>query len=350
MYVDRVAEQLVITVLQTEAVQAWDLSVLRRVGDTADGALHLYQAGEDDAQRVVISHRQAKTIIETLAPQLDSKDMSWVIWRKIGLWTGGAIAALCLMIFVIIPSLAGLLAPLIPPEREAAVGRSVLGQIERFFTDGKDGAWICSSPEGDAALAKMTRTMLGDRTVPYDLVVQVTRVDMINAFALPGGQVVLMDGLIDAADTPEQVAGVLAHEIGHVHYRDPIEQALRAAGTGGLLSLVLGDVTGGALIGVVGEQMINSSYSRKAENRADAYALDLMDSANLNPEGFAEFFETLQAEMGDAADMETHLEWLSTHPASGGRADTARAAVDGTRQYDAILTDAEWAALQSICD
>ncbi|MEO0357068.1 MAG: M48 family metallopeptidase [Pseudomonadota bacterium] len=350
MSIDRASERLVLTRSDDGAhVLSWALDDLRRVGDTADGALHLYKQGADDAQRIVVGHKQAIVIVETLAKSLDSKDMSWAIWRKIGLWTSGAVAAICLMIFVIIPSLAGLLAPMIPADREARIGASVLAQIEKFLSDSENGDWFCTDSDGQAALEKMTQVILGDQDIPYDLSVQITDLSMINAFALPGGHVVLMDGLLQAADTPGQVAGVLAHELAHVYYRDPIEQTLRAAGTAGLLSLVLGDVSGGTVIAIVGEQALNSSYSRRAEARADDFALYLMEKANVNPEDFAAFFDTLQAEMGDAADMEHQLEWFSTHPNTQGRANNARRAIEPGRTYENILTDKEWASLQAMC-
>ena len=146
------------------------------------------------------------------------------------------------------------------------------------------------------------------------------------------------------------MAGVLAHELGHVANRDPLEQALRSAGTAGLLSLVFGDATGGILIALVGEGLINASYSRQAEAIADDYALDLMNRANLDPENFAQFFDLIIEEMGEDGDMAKTLGWASTHPPSQDRADKARALSEPDRTYTAVITPDEWQALRGICD
>lgn len=331
----------------------WPFDDLRRVREVADNSLQLFRAGDDTAARIVIAHRQAKAIIETIAQDLDSRDMTGVIWRKIALWTGGAVVAVLLMVFVIVPALAASLAPLIPPEKEAAIGKSALRQIEWLFSEdgnGETGSWFCKSPAGVAALAEMTARIKGSYDIPYPLEVRVVNHDMINAFALPGGQVVLMKGLLDAADNAEQVAGVLGHELGHVANRDPIEQALRAGGSAGLLSLLVGDVTGGTAFALIGDQLVNSSYSRAAESKADVFALERMAAANLDPAAFAGFFDLLIEEMGDHGDMEHMMAWVSTHPMSQGRADAARAAVVEGRTYDPVLTNSEWNALRNICD
>ncbi|MGB1234334.1 MAG: M48 family metallopeptidase [Planktomarina sp.] len=350
--IDRIRQVVVISVPDGPALGTWPLVSLRRVRDVADGFLHLHQTGDDTVARLIVSHNEAQAVITALATDLDSRDMSWGIWRKIALWSGGAVAALALMIFVIVPALAGSLAPLIPAEREQAIGRSALGQIEWVFSgrESSGGEWFCNSSDGDVALAKMLETVQGNFEIPYDLQVRVVNHDMVNAFALPGGQIILMQGLLDAASNAEQVASVLAHELGHVFHRDPIEQALRAGGSAGLLSLMIGDVTGGLAIGLIGDQLINSSYSRQAESRADVFALDRMQNANMNPEAFAGFFDILLNEMGDASEMEEALAWISTHPMSTARANAARGAVVIGQNYDPVLTKTEWTALKNICD
>ncbi|MEM6306656.1 MAG: M48 family metallopeptidase [Pseudomonadota bacterium] len=348
--IDRAHETLIIIGQDGAVLDRWQFDDLRRVGDVADEQLQLYRSGDADAARLITGHKQAIVIIETLAGNLNSTDMTGAVWRKIALWSGGAAAALGLMVFVIVPALAGSLAPLISPQAEAAIGRSTLKQVEWLFAETEGGDWACSSPAGDAALVEMTQTILGDTDIPYDLNVRVVDHHMINAFALPGGYIVLMNGFVQAADTPEQVAGVLGHEIGHVANRDPLEQALRSAGTAGLLSLVFGDATGGTLLALTGEAAINASYSRAAEALADDYALSLMDKADVNPEYFAQFFDLVMAEMGETGDAADAMSWISTHPATSGRANKARALVDPTRTYRPVLDATQWAALQSICD
>jgi predicted Zn-dependent protease len=169
---------------------------------------------------------------------------------------------------------------------------------------------------------------------------------MVNAFALPGGHIIVMRGLIEMARAPEHLAAVLAHELGHVAQRDPIVQALRAAGTAGLLSLVLGDATGGTVLALAGETLITAKNSRAVEARADDFALAQLAQAGVSPEALAEFFELLLEEMGDPA---YDMGWISSHPPSAARAAHAREAVQTARSYQKSISSQEWQAIQQIC-
>ena len=91
---------------------------------------------------------------------------------------------------------------------------------------------------------------------------------MVNAFAAPGGQIVFFRGMIESAESPDELAAVMAHEVGHVVARDPTRLALRSVGSVGLLGLLLGDFAGGGLIVVLADQLLDSSYSREAEEKA----------------------------------------------------------------------------------
>ena len=155
-----------------------------------------------------------------------------------------------------------------------------------------------------------------------------------------------MRGLIDTAEGPDQVAAVLAHEIGHVEARDTTRNALRAAGSAGLLSLVIGDFAGGAAVVVVAEYTLNASYTREAEAQADLFALDMMAASGTNADALATFFDSLSGVETSMPDLPVYL---SSHPETQDRADAARLFAQTQGQTTPILNDAEWAALQNIC-
>jgi predicted Zn-dependent protease len=238
------------------------------------------------------------------------------------------------------------LAVFIPPEREAKVGSAVLRQIERLFSEQEAGDWSCTNFEGQKALEQMVQALQQGQEFPYPIQVGVVDHEMVNAFALPGGHIIVMRGLIEMAQTPEHLAAVLAHELGHVAQRDPIVQALRAAGTAGLLSLVLGDATGGTVLALAGETLITAKNSRAVEARADDFALAQLAQAGVSPEALAEFFELLLEEMGDPA---FNMGWISSHPPSAERAAHAREAVQAARSYQKSISSQEWQAIQQIC-
>ena len=348
VHYDPFTRHLVIKAGDGHTHAGWPVGDIRRYKDQAGAGLSLCLAAtHGSTARLTLTEDAVIAALSQHLPRLDHADMQTGTWRKIVVWTIGAAAAMGLMIFVIVPALAGALTPLIPPEKEAIIGRSVLRQLEYFFDDRDTrGDWFCTDPKGQAALDKMLTHLAKGEEFPYTLNVHVVDHDMFNAFALPGGQMVIMRGLLDRADNAEQIAGVLAHELAHVAYRDPIEQALRAAGTAGLLSLMFGDATGATIVTIVGENLINANYSRAVERRADQYALARMRATNLSPEAFAGFFDLIIEEYGDGADT---MGWFSTHPASTDRAANARAALEGGRTYGQVLGVDEWDSLRQIC-
>lgn len=129
----------------------------------------------------------------------------------------------------------------------------------------------------------------------------------INAYAAPGGVVVVQSGLVAAAQAPEEVAGVLAHEIAHVELRHGLRQIVKSAGLQALVSLVIGDW---GVLGDAGTQLATLKFSRDAEREADARALDRLHAARVDARGLVRFLDGLNRRAGDA----TPPALLSTHP------------------------------------
>lgn len=323
----------------------WGAKDLRELQDQAGSGGIVLSHSEFPSARLVISDKGAADMIRKVGVNLGRQDRAPGTWRKVMGWGGAAVGSVVLLIFVIIPALSDTMAGLIPAEQEAALGRGTLRQIENLLGADEDGL-ACSTTAGDAALAKMTRRVLGDLDPGYDLNVQVFDNSMVNAFAVPGGNIVLFQGLIDASDTPEEVAAVLAHEIGHVVKRDPTRLALRSAGSVGILGLMLGDFAGGALMLILAERLIAASYSQEAEAAADRFAFDRMRAAGLPVEPFAVFFEKLQAEHGSTPSLLSHL---ASHPDLAARAAAARDAAQDIGDFTPVLSPSEWDALKTIC-
>lgn len=335
-----------ITRVETGAALVWPLSGLRIVdGPKAQLVLTFVDHGDEeerlrDEARLTLLDPQMIAWVRSHAPDLGKRDLRAGTLRKVALWVGGAIAALALILFVLIPALSDMLADTLSPETEAAFGDAVAGQM-RTMLGGKGADLTCSAAPGLAALEKLRRALTGGQDLDYDIRLSVLDHEMVNAFALPGGQIVVLRGLLDQAETPGELAGVLGHEIGHVEARDPTRVALRTAGSAGILSMVFGDVTGGLVLGLVSTQILSASYTREAEARADRFAWALMDRTGIGTEGLAVFFDRL------ARDTKDLPEYLSTHPASENRAAAARRADAGTRTP--VLTEAEWRDLKAIC-
>jgi beta-barrel assembly-enhancing protease len=153
----------------------------------------------------------------------------------------------------------------------------------------------------------------------------------INAFALPGGKVIIQTGLIENAKSWEEVMGVLSHELSHVTRRHHIRGIINNVGIFAILSAFVGDVS--ALAGTfanLGGELASLSNSRDFENEADQTGWDYLVKAKINPSGFISFFETLKKEteketvIDSTLNKSIDLSFLSTHPNTQERIDNLK--------------------------
>jgi Zn-dependent protease with chaperone function len=144
--------------------------------------------------------------------------------------------------------------------------------------------------------------------------------DAINAFAIPGGIIVVHTGLITATRRPEELAGVLAHEVQHVEQRHSLQAVIKDLGLRGLWLLASGDI-GSGVVGQATLELTSLSFSRDAEAQADAKGFDALIAAGIDPSGMADFFATMGKQEGAMAPPP----FMSTHPASDDREGEMRA-------------------------
>lgn len=182
------------------------------------------------------------------------------------------------------------------------------------------------------ATVHRTINLLGNQIARYgrrgiNYTFYVVNSNQVNAFAVPGGYVYVNRGLIERTRNWSELAGVLAHEIGHVEERHGVEQLERQnqANVGlNLAYILLGRAPSGAERAAiqVGGSAFFARYSRDAENEADRVAIPLLLSARVNPNGLVTMFELLMAEQRSRpSSVET---WFSTHPTTQDRIDNTR--------------------------
>ncbi|GAA6210243.1 M48 family metallopeptidase [Cognatishimia sp. WU-CL00825] len=324
----------------------WPLKNIRRVPDQALGDnLVLALAGDPVARLVTDEHRIAQR-----CPNLRRRN-SHVKRSKILTWSVGALASVALIILVLVPKMADQLAEYIPPDGERALGETTLSQIRTALSD-NDLVPIrgCANVDGFSALVKLQERLQKQSNITSQITVHVLDHKMINAFALPGGHIVFFKGLIEAAETPEELAAVFAHEMGHVVSRDPTRHALRSAGSIGVLGLLFGDFAGGALVLFLTERLIDAQYSQRAEIDADVFGMDMLENAEVDPGALGAMFQRLLDKHGEADGTLAHF---ITHPKLSERiaaSQTRQAEVDQTDFVaQPLLSDDDWAALKNIC-
>lgn len=262
--------------------------------------------------------------------------------RRAGIAVAGALAVAALFWFGL-PKGVEALAKVIPVSWEERLGEAALADVLDFFGELSDQeARFCTAPEGRAALDRLVQRLVGPLDSPYDFKVHVVDLDITNAFALPGGYVVLFDGLISSSKAPEEVAGVLAHEMGHVIHRHSTQGMLRQMGISMIFDVMMGDF-GGTLGGQLGSVILSSSYSREAESQADTAGIEVLRGAGVRPTGLAAFFKRLQDE---GADVPAPFQILSTHPSFAQRIKDLEKVED---KGAPAMSDSDWQALRKIC-
>lgn len=174
----------------------------------------------------------------------------------------------------------------------------------------------------------------------FSFSVQVVDAPIVNAFALPGGPIVVYTGLIEKADTAQQVAGVLAHEMAHVTQRHGIERIAQSVGLILAVDLLLGDTSGLVALSVeLLESAAISSYSRGQEAEADKVGVVTLHEADIRPTELASFFEMLEQESGDMSDL---IQWLASHPSHENRVAAIHAQVEGLPAGDYTPLQLDW--------
>jgi len=161
----------------------------------------------------------------------------------------------------------------------------------------------------------------------------------VNAFAIPGGHVVILTGLLESADSAEEVAGVLAHEIAHVTQRHSMRNMMQSAGLVVLVQSIFGDASGAAAVLKEGSRvLLQQKFSRNFEREADDVGWDYLVQAKIDPEGMIRFFEKLKKILAESGmgQMESSLALLNTHPATQERIDRLNAKRAALKRADFV--------------
>jgi predicted Zn-dependent protease len=165
------------------------------------------------------------------------------------------------------------------------------------------------------------------------------RSETINAFALPGGYVVVFTGLLKHAQGPDEVAGVLAHEVQHVVLRHGLERMVASLGLTAVVTILTGNEQG--LVGLakrLGLQLATLKFGRDQETAADVGGVRMLYRAHINPDAMVAFF------LGLADRDPAQIELLSTHPMSAARAERLNAEIKALGPLEATAWPFDWSA------
>lgn len=278
------------------------------------------------------------TALKTAAPHL-GVTANRLEGLKPGIAVGAAVFSIAAAVFAFDLSPSKGIASLMPVKARQTLGDSVLRSLP--------SRTVCDAEPGRRAVqALMQRLAPGEHNAATRIVV--LDWNIVNAFAVPGGRVVLTRAIIQRAANADEIAGVIAHELGHGAELHPEAGLVRSVGFWALIQMVFTGTPGA--LGNAGQILAQLAYSRTAEREADDYALAMLKQAGISPKPFAGLFRRLEGNRNPAPSSRGRYapsDLFSTHPATPERI----AKIEGQPPYPATpaLDAQQWQALRQIC-
>jgi predicted Zn-dependent protease len=317
---------------------AWPFADIRRA-DSAVGLLRLSCLSAPELARVEIrDDSMARALIERCTHLDDHTAARHSVATIVG-WSLAATVSIIAIIWFGLPLAADRLAPLVPEALERRIGDVAEGQIRTIF-----GGKTCDDAAGRLAFDKLMAALGEAAEITTPIHAGVLNTPVPNAFALPGGKVTLFSGLLARAENADEIAGVLAHELGHVSHRDNTRNLIYNGGTSFLIGLLFGDPTGGGALIFASRSLVTASYSREAEQGADDFAIDVMHRLGRPTKPMGELMLRITGKQRDQISS-----ILANHPLTEDRLQRfsqENRPANGTP----LLTASEWAALKAICN
>jgi Zn-dependent protease with chaperone function len=320
------------------SLASWPYQDVRRV-DAPAGAMRLSSVSAAPLARLELRDPVAWRDIESRCPALSGPGgVRPISVARIAAWSLVATVVIIGLIWFGVPVVADQLAEALPIGWERPLGEAVDKQVRVMFP-GKP----CSGPDGRAALVKLVAELQTAARLPIMPDPVVLRSSIPNAFALPGGRVYVLSALLDRAQSPDELAGVLGHEFGHVSHRDGLRRLIRDGGTAFLVGLLFGDVSGAGAALFAARSLLSAAYSRDIEAGADGFGIAVMHRLGRPTAPLGDLLKRLTGP-GDV-----QLSLLQDHPLTPDR-------VRRLKQEDAapsgpdLLDPVEWQALRRICE
>lgn len=263
------------------------------------------RCGTYPVQTIEVSAREFADKLESIFKE---RERSWIS-RTLNKNVMGLVKVLAVFFALLaaayiwlIPLLAERLAKKAPVSYEERLGDEIYNELKpSFVIDG----------EKTAHINDFFRELNINST--YNIRITVVNEDIANAFAMPGGNIIVYDKLLAGMSSYEELAALLSHEFTHVNKKHTTRSLFRKLASSLFLSIILGDV------GAIGNVIINNaedlkglSYSRKLEKEADMNGLKLLSERKIDCNGFIRLFELLQKEVEQTKDQPR--EWISSHP------------------------------------
>jgi predicted Zn-dependent protease len=319
----------------------WPIGEVRQTQGSFSSEQVRLEHGSDPVAAVLVNEAGFVDAMRRAFPKATGKLRGQSQTTRLFAWSFGALAAAVVLYIWGAPIASAWVAERVPPAWEASLGAGVEERVTK-------SARLCGDSASLAALRGVLHRLLdaGGRS-PYTFRMVVIRDTLINAFAAPGGFIAVHSGLVEAATTPEEFAGVLAHEIQHVTQRHSTRGIIREVP----MRLAIAAIAGGT--GIEGAANVAGSlgalrYRRADESEADREGLRLLAAAEVDPAGMVTFMRTLDRQYAGAPRI---VSYLSSHPNTQERIAQLESLVADTPVRGRPLMDSiAWNRVRRLCD
>jgi Zn-dependent protease with chaperone function len=316
---------------------AWPYADIRRA-DSPSGMLRVSCLSAAPLARIEIRDAKLASDLVSRCAGIDDNMPGSRGVAKIIFWSLAATVSIVAVVLFGVPLAADRLTPLVPDSFERRLGEVADGQIKVVFE-----AKACDHAAGQKAFEKLVTAIREAAALDTSVQSGVLSTPVPNAFALPGGRVYLFNGLLAKAENADEIAGVLAHELGHLKHRDNMRGLIHNGGTSFLIGLLFGDVTGAGALIFASRSLVTNSYTREAEQAADGFSIEVMHKLGRPTKPMGELLVRVTGKEGKGLSI------LSSHPLSEDRL-ARMTREDRPASSPPLLTSEEWQALKSVCD
>ncbi len=334
--------------VQSSKTQSWPYSEIQQTQGRYSGEEVRLERGNGISEILVIPNANILLAIHRIGGEEARHFHHPGTRHKRVYWTIAAALAAFPIIYGIftwgVPSLAGPITAAIPISWETKLGQF----IQQEFTDNED---VCENKELTENIESiMAKLLMPIKDRPYKFELTIIDSPMVNAMAAPGGYLIVFRGLLQDTQSPEELAGVLAHEVQHVLLRHGMRLIVRHLSMAVIIAALSGDASGMLSYGLQAAQTLQAlSYSREAENQADEQGLALLQQASINPEGMMSFFEKLGHEQDE--ERTSPLRYFSTHPpTTERRRHLEELASEEPKDYQKFSFGKDWETLRNLCE
>lgn len=334
---------LVVVGMDDLPIAHWPLATLD-VQHQGDGSVEIAPF-DGGTERLLLDDPEMIEAIDVVAPRPPPPPVEVPPPKRRWAWMTIFAFAAAVVYFLVVPVVSGRVIDLIPVERENAIGLALQTQFMEGLETG--GTRACEEPESHAVLeALVDRVSAAPGAMP-EIALIVLDHPSVFALSLPGNHLILFRGMITAADTPEELAGLIAHEVHHLRNRDPMQKILDAASIQETIHHIGGDILGEPVPETALTVLLNQPYPAERETASDAHAEAELGEAEVPVARYGAFLGRIAR---PASAPPPGPDYTAAHPDLTGRAaQFAQLATTDPGEFTPVLSDRDWLVLQNIC-